>query len=273
MATHWTPRPQCGVPGCQNESMTSTTPLCSMHWSRLNRTGDTTADHDNVGAPSGFGVFGRMTRTASTVLCHECGKTFKTLGSHLRFTHDMSSAEYRDAHGIAVRDQLMCQDMIGKIGAESAARVGTDKWKKFEAARDKVLPTTHALGGRAKKRAGAAHQIATSAAQTASTRPARRCAVCGTEIARGRTTCSPACKRELTRIGVAKRDARRRGENENFTARPGSGAKLRFEDLLERMLISESALRARIRRGQFPRHAGREGWFAFWWESDIRKGF
>lgn len=268
-----TSRPQCEVADCQNSSINATTRLCVLHWSRRYLHGDVHADHDRVGATeSGFGLYGIITRGQDFVLCHECGKTFKTLGSHIRFTHEMTSDEYRDRHGLSSRDQLMCESLLEKIGTESAARIGTPQWEKFVKRRDETISHNSRKAAKAPRRAGARKKFAINGTQNHARAREWACVRCGKPTLPGRKTCGEECTLILRQLGVAKRDARRLGEEENFIRRTGTGKKLRFNDVLEHLAITDSNLRTRIRRGRFPTHAGREYWFAFWWESDLGKG-
>lgn len=262
-------RPQCEVTGCENPSINATTRLCPGHWHRVYRHGDVHATHDDVGRVSGYGLFGAVSRGEDWVLCHECGKTFKTLGAHLRGAHDMSADEYRAEHGLASNDALMCDQMRRKIGTEATERIGTEGWQKFAARRDATVGESHKLAAAATKRAGARASHAANAKRNAPTAREWACAVCGKPVLPGRGTCSKECADSLKRTANGKRDALRKGESQDFTHRQGSGAKLTKGDVMGRMMLTNEALRTRIRRGQFPDYAGRVGWVAFWWESDL----
>lgn len=264
-------RPQCEVQGCPTASINATTQLCPKHWHRLYRHGDVHAEHDDVGAESGHGLFGVMSRGEDWVLCHECGKTFKNLGSHLKATHHMTAADYRDAHGLASSDALMCDSMRRKIGKESTERIGTEAWAKFAARRDETIGQTQKLAASAAKRAGARASHAVNAARNAPGAREWRCNVCGVVVPSGRATCSKACADVNRRVGVGRRDARRKGEAENFVRRPGQGKKLFQDDVLARLGVSDVAFRSRVKRGQFVAYAGRDGWLPFWWESDVHR--
>lgn len=53
------------------------------------------------GAPDGHGRYGILGRDdEGRVVCHECGRPCEQLATHLRYSHDMSAVEYREAHGI-----------------------------------------------------------------------------------------------------------------------------------------------------------------------------
>lgn len=227
------------------------------------------ASHDDVGRASGHGLFGAVSRGEDWVLCHECGKTFKTLGAHLRGAHDMSASEYRAKHGLASNDALMCDKMRRKIGEESTERIGTAGWQKFTARRDATVGETQKLAATATKRAGARASHAANAKRNAPTAREWACTVCGKPVLPGRGTCSKDCTDTIKRVANGKRDALRKGEQQDFTNRPGSGAKLTKTDVAGRMPLTEVALQSRIKRGQFPDYAGRVGWVAFWWESDL----
>ena len=106
-----------------------------------------------VGDLDGFGRFGVLDRDEDTVVCHECGKSYRSLVQHLHYTHQMSTADYRARHGLPAGLPLTCLETSRSISEKSAARVGTTDWKAFEEARDRTLPVTQ----RAATRASASH--------------------------------------------------------------------------------------------------------------------
>jgi len=53
-----------------------------------------------VGDPDGFGVFGVVDVDGDGVLCHECGRRFTHLGLHAWRGHGITSAQYRERHGL-----------------------------------------------------------------------------------------------------------------------------------------------------------------------------
>ena len=46
------------------------------------------------------GRYGILDLDETGVLCHECGRRLRGLGTHLLKAHDMTAADYRDAHGL-----------------------------------------------------------------------------------------------------------------------------------------------------------------------------
>lgn len=55
------------------------------------------------GAPDGHGRYGVLERRESDgrVLCHECGRWWHHLATHLAGTHGIRAADYRRAHGLS----------------------------------------------------------------------------------------------------------------------------------------------------------------------------
>lgn len=271
MSEYMSTRPKCSVQGCENTSINATTKLCPGHWFRKYRTGTTTAEHDQAGVvESGHGLFGIMSRGDDWVLCHECGKTFKNLGSHIRHAHNMSAEDYRATHGIASNDALMCDSMRQKISAESTERIGSEGWKKFEQRRTETIKDSQPLAASATKRSGARKSHAAHAKSHPQKSREWVCVVCGRPVLPGRRTCSKKCADLNRAIGVGRRDARRLGEEKDFIRRPGSGRKLSRSDVLRLTGLNYDAFRSRVKRGQFPEHAGRGNWLPFWWESDVK---
>ena len=67
--------------------------LCGVHQSRKLAGEPMVQPHDLVGLQaSGYGLLGVMDRTATHLMCHECGRWFKALGRHI-LTHGMTVAE------------------------------------------------------------------------------------------------------------------------------------------------------------------------------------
>ena len=129
-------------------------------------------EHDEVGlSPTGHGLFGVMSLGQDWLLLHDCGKTFKNLGSHLKAAHHMTSSDYRTTHGIAANDALMCDSMRRKIGEESTGRIGTEAWEMFTARHDETLDRSQKIASATRKRAGARASHASNAARNA---PKRR---------------------------------------------------------------------------------------------------
>ena len=59
-----------------------------------------------AGEASGHGLWALVDRTASGILCHECGRRFASLGIHLNRAHDISTRAYRHRHGLPAKESL-----------------------------------------------------------------------------------------------------------------------------------------------------------------------
>ena len=89
-----------------------------------------------VGDPSGYGLYGVLDRDWSSVLCHECGRRFASVGSHIVLAHDMTAAEYRREHGLSRSQPLVSEEISAHKSARARARIGSPAWERLEAARD-----------------------------------------------------------------------------------------------------------------------------------------
>lgn len=56
-----------------------------------------------VGDADGHGYFGVLNESAEGLMCHECGRSFASLGLHAVRAHGMTAAQYRKAHGLGRR--------------------------------------------------------------------------------------------------------------------------------------------------------------------------
>lgn len=60
------------------------------------------------GAPDGYGRFGILDRDdTGLLLCHECGRWWMHLATHVTRSHQMRAAEYRLAHGLSTGTRLV----------------------------------------------------------------------------------------------------------------------------------------------------------------------
>lgn len=122
----------CRAPGCDRESVARG--LCMMHYKRHRAGHDLT--EPRVGSPSGHGRYGILDTDGGRVLCHECGGWYRSVGSHVARTHDMTAREYKIRHGLPLRSQLMAPDIVDGHRKRGAERVGGEAWKRLEAKRD-----------------------------------------------------------------------------------------------------------------------------------------
>ena len=75
------------------------------------------------GAPDGHGRYGILDRRAEDgrVLCHECGRWWRHLATHLAGTHGIRAADYRRAHGLSSGTALIGSSVQAKL-AEASSR-------------------------------------------------------------------------------------------------------------------------------------------------------
>ncbi len=60
------------------------------------------ADRPVYGGPDGHGRYGILDRDEQgRVLCHECGRWWQHLATHLAGTHGIRAADYRERHGLS----------------------------------------------------------------------------------------------------------------------------------------------------------------------------
>lgn len=70
------------------------------------------------------------------MLCHECGRRYRSLGAHVSGAHGMSAAEYKAVHGLSRSRSLAATALRETFSQHASARVGTAGWQRFETARD-----------------------------------------------------------------------------------------------------------------------------------------
>ncbi|MFD7957283.1 MucR family transcriptional regulator [Streptomyces ardesiacus] len=91
---------------------------------------------ERYGQPDGHGHYGILDDDGTSVLCHECGRRYRSLGAHVSGAHGMSAAEYKAAHGLARSRSLAATALRETFSQHASARVGTAGWQRFETARD-----------------------------------------------------------------------------------------------------------------------------------------
>ncbi|WP_051299637.1 MucR family transcriptional regulator [Arthrobacter castelli] len=64
-----------------------------------------------VGDPDGWGVYASLTDENGRLVCHECGHTYRQLATHVKQTHGIHPAEYRQAHGLGATTRLIAPDV------------------------------------------------------------------------------------------------------------------------------------------------------------------
>lgn len=155
------------------------------------------------GDKDGYGRYGYVDETADRLLCHECGKHYKSLGAHVYGAHGMAADEYRAAHGIPQRIPLVTKAMSQTMSKHASSRVGTEAWQRLVEKRDPTA-ASRAKTPEAYKLRGddLARKIETSTRNLAGAKKpiTRRCITCGALIKgrKGIDTCSPLCARIAT---------------------------------------------------------------------------
>lgn len=66
-------------------------------------------------APDGYGRFGTLDFQDGKIICHECGKAYKQLATHLYGAHGISADAYREAHGLGRTTRLVAPSVRQKM--------------------------------------------------------------------------------------------------------------------------------------------------------------
>lgn len=62
----------------------------------------------SYGAGDGYGRYGILDRDdEGLLLCHECGRWWRHLATHVHYSHNMTAAAYREAHGLSTGTRLV----------------------------------------------------------------------------------------------------------------------------------------------------------------------
>ena len=70
------------------------------------------------GAPDGFGRYGILCQDGDgRLLCHECGRWWNQLATHLRGKHEIEAADYRRDHGLGTTTRLVGTSVRAKLVA------------------------------------------------------------------------------------------------------------------------------------------------------------
>ncbi len=118
------PAPPCAQQGCTRDAISQG--VCLLHYKRLyiSRLPDA----------------GDVARTPPTtpdgrLICEECGQAFASLGGHLK-AHDMTGAEYKEAHNLPRRQPLVAPWVREQLSESATNRMGGEAWERFVAARN-----------------------------------------------------------------------------------------------------------------------------------------
>lgn len=150
------------------------------------------------GDKDGHGRYGYLDGDDERIICHECGKLYRALGTHLMKAHGMTAAEYKEAHGLPRGMGLIAPETRRAQSLHALSQVGTPEWQRMVEKRNPTA-ASHARDAKSFTHRGV---VAEQKAETARTnikgvrKPVtRRCVVCGELLngVRGRATCSDRC--------------------------------------------------------------------------------
>ena len=207
----------CTVPGCTAPFLARG--LCRMHYSRYRRGTSLTDDTPQVGDIDGYGRYGQLDDDGATVLCHECGRRYRFLGTHVYAAHDMTARAYKFAHGLPLSRGLASSEHRDAQSQRSRDRLDTPQWQRLEAARDPVAASAarepESLHSPALRRRASAH--AKQLSQVNRGPLTATCEDCGTRLprpsgSRPRRLCDP-CVRARARAARALQTAAIRERN------------------------------------------------------------
>lgn len=249
----------CRTPGCDRDAVAKG--RCLMHYKQA-RKGTLQIGVPEVGAPSGHGQYGILDADDTTVLCHECGKRFRSVASHIR-THEMTAAEYKRRHGLPRTTALM-SGAVRQIHSEGAkTRVGSEAWQRLEAKRDPTMashsrdPDTFLLRGADRARQS---ETAAKTARKITPRPARvqTCTSCGKEFQQAKS--AKTCGAELC-ILVSQYEAQPTYQTMEGRARMHEEDGMNFSEIARAQGVSPQAVRI-----------GYRGWQRYrQWKSSIQE--
>lgn len=112
------PPRKCAAPGCPNAEFAKG--LCNSHYAR--KRSDGVVHERFVGEPFRGGYWGIVDETDEGVLCYECGKRFRHLGTHLPGAHGMRAVDYKDLYGIP-RTQSLAATQLREANRDRALRL------------------------------------------------------------------------------------------------------------------------------------------------------
>ena len=121
----------CTFPGCERPQWAHGE--CAVHYGRRLKGRPGNGEEQRLGKPDGAGIFGVLDENDEGVLCHECGKRFRSLGNHTVMAHDLTAAEYKDKHGIPRKKSLASRAFRENVSARSSkpealARFARARW-------------------------------------------------------------------------------------------------------------------------------------------------
>jgi hypothetical protein len=94
------------------------------------------ADPLSLGDPDGYGRYGVLEEQPGGLVCHECGRTFPSLGLHAYRGHGMTAAQYRERHGLQRTAGLITAALRTRIQDNARAQMASPAGQAFIQARD-----------------------------------------------------------------------------------------------------------------------------------------
>jgi hypothetical protein len=94
------------------------------------------ADPLSLGDPDGYGRYGVLEEQPGGLVCHECGRTFPSLGLHAYRGHGMTAAQYRERHGLQRTAGLITAELRARIQDNARAQMASSAGQAFIEARD-----------------------------------------------------------------------------------------------------------------------------------------
>ena len=180
-----------------------------------------------TGDRDGYGRYGYLDGDDERIVCHECGKMYRALGTHLMKAHGMTAAEYKQAHGLPRGMGLVAPETRRAQSLHALSQVGTPGWERMVEKRNPAA-ASHARTSESFTSRGvvAERKAAMARANIKGVRKpvTRRCVVCGELLTgvRGRATCSDRCSHINRYERAAKPGARawmeRRDAGESLSA-------------------------------------------------------
>lgn len=91
-----------------------------------------------VGDPSGHGTYGQVTVSCDDeyVLCHECGRWKRIVGTHTWYAHGLTAVEYRRRHGLSTGQSLAAPVTRARYAAMPQLQPGGAALRALEEHRD-----------------------------------------------------------------------------------------------------------------------------------------